>query len=330
MIIKRKKSPKSVLSEFDLLGNNEVALSKAFAYLIGKERDVLNEFLKFIGINTRISSRRFREITINVEYSRNEGRTDIEIGYENEFHVILETKIRKNRIKQQRTQYLNCLNKEARTKILCFVTQERDSNKQIADDIKIINTSWLDLTDLYNQKKFINNELASKFLRFVSKNYRMNEQKEILIQDLSIDEELIRYKEYNLYRRDQTFGTPLYFAPYFTRNAKQSEGEGIAYLSKVLGVLTLIPNEIENFETDLLRFKKDTVIVKKWVKGVKLKSQHLTIPVTYYFLEEPVRLKKNLMKDGGKEKGRGKDWIAAMIPKNRCVTFNEFVKRMNK
>lgn len=329
MNIKRKNSPKSVLSEFDLLGNNETALTKAFAFVIGKEKKALSEFLNFINVQTRITSKRFREIEIKIEYSRNEGRTDIEIEFGNEFHIIIEAKVRKNRIRQQRTQYLNSFNKKAKKKVLCFVTQERDSNKQVADDVEIINTSWLDITELYDHKKFIDNNLVSKFLKFVSKNYRMNEQKEVLIQDLSIEEELVRYKEYRIYRRDQTYGTPLYFAPYFTRNANQKDGEGIAYLSKILGVLTLVPNEIENFETDLLRFKKDPEIVQNWINGVKYKSKNISETLTYYFLEEPVRLNNNLMKDGGKEKGRGKNWIAAMIPKNRCVTFNEFVKRMN-
>ena len=158
----------------------------------------------------------------------------------------------------------------------------------------------------------------------------MNEQKEILIKDLSDSLELERYKKYQLYSRDQTFGTPLYFAPYFTRNAKQPEGEGIAYLSKILGVLTLIPNEIENFEIDLRRFINDDNIVKIWIHGVKLNSENLTEPYTYYFLDKPVKLNKNLLKDGGIENGRGKNWIAAFIPKNRCVTFDEFVKRMNE
>jgi hypothetical protein len=37
-----------------------------------------------------------------------------------------------------------------------------------------------------------------------------------------------------------------------------------------------------------------------------------------------------LKKDGTNKKGRGKNWIAALIPKNRCVTFEEFTKRLMK
>jgi phage regulator Rha-like protein len=330
MEIKKTGSPKSVISLFDLLGNDETALSKAFAFILGKEKDALKEFLKFIGVSKRITDKIFRQVRITTEYSRNEGRTDIELEIGKDTHIIIEAKVRKNRVRQQRTQYLTAFNKSAKEKILVFLTQERDSNKQIAQDVKIINTSWLDVTGLFDQKKFIDNELVFQFLRYVSKNYKMNEQKEILIQDLSDETELERYREHNLYRRDQTFGTPLYFAPYFTISANQPEGEGISYLSKVLGVLTLVPNEIDNYEIDLRRFKNDNEIVGKWIQGVKLNSAEITDSLTYYFLDEPVTINENLLKDGGNKKGRGKNWIAAMIPKNRCVTFEEFVRRMNK
>lgn len=330
MEIKKTGSPKSVISLFDLLGNDETALSKAFAFILGKEKDALKDFLKFIGVSKRITDKVFRQVRITTEYSRNEGRTDIEIEIGTDTHIIIEAKIRKNRVRKQRTQYLSAFNESAKEKILVFLTQERDSNKQIAQDVKIINTSWLDVTGLFDQKKFIDNELVFQFLRYVSKNYKMNEQKEILIQDLADNTELKRYRQHNLYRRDQTFGTPLYFAPYFTRRANQPEGEGISYLSKILGVLTLVPNEIDNYEIDLRRFKNDNEIVDKWIKGVKLNSSEITDSLTYYFLDEPVKINENLLKDGGNKKGRGKNWIAAMIPKNRCVTFEEFVRRMNK
>ena len=36
---------------------------------------------------------------------------------------------------------------------------------------------------------------------------------------------------------------------------------------------------------------------------------------------------KHQKQDKGSGKGVGKNWIARNIPKNRCVTFDEFVKR---
>ena len=68
--------------------------------------------------------------------------------------------------------------------------------------------------------------------------------KEILIQDLSDETEIERYN-YLVYRRDESYGPPLYFAPYFTK--KNKNGDGIKSLSKILGIITATPNEIENF-----------------------------------------------------------------------------------
>ena len=34
-------------------------------------------------------------------------------------------------------------------------------------------------------------------------------------------------------------------------------------------------------------------------------------------------------KDGGNKTGRGKGWIAAMISRNRCIPFKEFIRRMD-
>ena len=59
-----------------------------------------------------------------------------------------------------------------------------------------------------------------------------------------------------------------------------------------------------------------------------MKNNHSKEISTYYFLDDPVALGTPLLKDGGNKKGRGKNWVAAMIPKNRCVTFQEFTRRV--
>jgi hypothetical protein len=52
------------------------------------------------------------------------------------------------------------------------------------------------------------------------------------------------------------------------------------------------------------------------------------VTYTYYFLDEPLKFKTALKKDGGIKKGRGKNWIAAHITPNRCVTFTDFIKHI--
>ncbi len=163
------------------------------------------------------------------------------------------------------------------------------------------------------------------FQNYLRRGYNLINQKEILIQDVGDKLELKKFKESNLYRRDKIFGSPLYFAPYFTRNS--GDTEGISYLSKIVGIISAKPNEISSFKDELITFADGkNNLVDKWLLGVDSDSEDSVF--TYFFLDDPVILPKPLMKDGGNKKGRGKDWIAAMIPKNRCVSFEEFTKRL--
>ena len=70
-------------------------------------------------------------------------------------------------------------------------------------------------------------------------------------------------------------------------------------------------------------------LTDKWIKGVKTIYANTETVFTYFFLDEPLKLSNPLKKDKTRKKGRGKDWIAAMIPKNRCVSFLEFARRIS-
>lgn len=325
MIIKNSGTVKTTLSPFDLLGKNEVALSKAFAFLLGAERDCYFEFLRFLGLRVKNSERHYHTASILIERSRDEGRTDIELSNGLEYEVIVECKVGGNRLKNQRSQYLTCFSALAKRKVLCFITQERDTNKQIADDITIINTSWLEVIELFNSKKFTDKPTVAAFLNFATKNYKMKELKEVLIQDVN-NAEIERFEKFRVYRRNQTFGTPLYFAPYYTHGTNGPEG--ISSLARVLGILTLRPNDIDNSVSDLEAFSSNETQIKNWILGVKHGQHASTTLYTYYFLDEPLAFRSPLRKDGGVEKGRGKNWIAGYIPPNRCVRFTDFIKHI--
>ena len=156
----------------------------------------------------------------------------------------------------------------------------------------------------------------------------MNNIKEILIQGLSNDEEEKRYNDYCIYRRKLTFGSPLYFAPYFSK-MKYKNNYGIKSLSKILGIITATTSDIVNYVSEFEKFTDDKALIEKWKSGIKLnntkKDQTL---YTYYFLRKEMDFKSPLIKDGGIEKGRGKNWIAANIPQNRSVSFSEFLKHI--
>lgn len=326
MILKRAETHKTSYNLLDLLGSDEVALSKAFAFLLATDSYCYFHFIRFLGIPIKNTLSNYKNAIVTTERKRDEGRTDIELSQTNKYHIIIECKVGKGKVTKQRTQYLTAFDKSAPKKILCILTQERDTNKQIENDVTIKNTSWLEIIELYNNKNFIHKPIVMDFLKFTTKNYKMKELKEILIQGLGDLTEIKRFNEFRIYRRDQTFGTPIYFAPYFNRASE--EIEGITKLSKILGILTFKPDDIENFRSDLESFSDDPETVNMWIDGINLGNDNKDFIYTYYFLDEPLTFKTPLRKDGGIKKGRGKNWIAANIPRNRCVSFIDFVKHI--
>lgn len=324
MIIKPEGIENHSINQFYLLGYDETGLSKAFAYILSKNSEFLFIFLRSIGLKIKNTSNRFRKISIQIEKKRDQGRTDIEIYSKNDFHVIIECKVGNNKIEKQREQYLEAFS-EVPTKILCVLTQTNDYKLQVNNHIEIVNIGWNDIDNLIEDKLFENDPLMNDFQNYLRRGYNLRNQKEILIQDLGDKSELNKFKNCNIYRRDKIFGSPLYFAPYFTRNS--GEVEGITYLSKVIGIISAKPNEIFSFQDELKTFAgKKNHLPDKWLSGVKLDSEDSVF--TYFFLDDPVALPKPLLKDVGNKKGIGKDWISKMIPKNRCVSFEEFTNRL--
>lgn len=324
MIIKPAGIENHTINQFYLLGYDETGLSKAFAFTLSRNPEFLFSFLRFIGLGIKNTKNRFRNISIQIEKKREQGRTDIEIYSENDFHVIIECKVGNNKIEKQRVQYLEAFSNTP-TKILCILTQTNDYKLQMDEEIEIVNMGWNDVDSLIDEKLFENSILMNEFQKYLRRGYNLRNQKEILIQDVGNDIELQKFKDANIYRRDKIFGSPLYFAPYFTRNS--GEQEGIWYLSKIVGIISAKPQEIIGFKDDLFSFAGEKQhLVKKWLAGVSLDVEDSIF--TYFFLDDPVILPTPLLKDRGNKKGRGKDWIAAMIPKNRCVTFEEFTRRL--
>lgn len=140
MILKKSETNSTNKKHFDLLGTDEVALSMAFAFMLASDRDCYFKFLRYIDIPIYNTKSNFKQSSIEVEKHIEEGRTDIELFQTNKYHVIIECKIGKAKVKKQREQYLPSFDKYVQTKTLCVLTQERDSSKQVAKDIII--KSW--------------------------------------------------------------------------------------------------------------------------------------------------------------------------------------------
>lgn len=327
MILKNTNANESPYNYFDILGNDENALSKAFSYLISIDKDCFFCFIKLLGIKLSNSLLNFSKFRIEIQRKREAGITDIEITDEEKIHIIVECKIKQGKVRRQRTQYNKEFTKNC-GKYLCLLTEVYDSNIQMEGDVKVITLSWYDIITVFNTKSFLSKEIVVNFIKFAERNYKMNNIKEILIQGLSNDEEEKRYNDYCIYRRNLTFGSPLYFAPYFSK-MKYKNNYGIKSLSKILGIITATTSDIVNYVSEFEKFTDDKALIEKWKSGIKLNNTEKDQTLyTYYFLRKEMDFKSPLIKDGGIEKGRGKNWIAANIPQNRCVSFSEFLKHI--
>lgn len=108
---------------------------------------------------------------------------------------------------------------------------------------------------------------------------------------------------------------------------------GIYYMAEIVGVMTgfaqdvfLQPERLDSF-VELLKNVDKEEYKSNWKKGIKINNEK-DKEYTFFFLGEILPLPKPIKKDGGIEKGRGKDWIAASVSKNRCIPFKEFIRRM--
>lgn len=344
-ILKKEGSSRSYKNIFDLLGYNENSLSKVFAYLLSNNRSFFYNFLKRTGLNIRNSKSNYQEVKIEIQKKRKEGITDIEIfgridNYK-KYHIIIECKIKKNKVVDQREQYLNSFNcLEDSSNLLVFITTDLEVfklNLSLTKNIKIYKLTWLDVFSEIYSSKLKNDKLIIDIKKYIEGGYNMNNYiKEILVQDLGNATEIKRFLEYNVYRRPESAGNPLYFAPYFTRG--NYEYEGIKYVSKILGVLTIPTNSKIDVIDDLNSFIKFSELdehnkkklVAKWILGIKLENnidkKSDFKEQTYYFLDDSITLPGICRK---KELNKSKGWIGGAIPKNRVVSFKALIENMD-
>jgi hypothetical protein len=444
MEIKNYNQKNTYYNLFDVMDTSgkETNLAKFLAYMMSKHSCVFKRVIQLI-INTgsfedkvicesKIKGKNAKKLLersdIGIEHcyskedlnSEDAGRTDIEIKiYDDskskiDIFFVLECKVHSNKATiEQFEKYKNIFklkNNEADFQFFVYLSDQNGINL-FDNDIIIIDLNWRDIINSLYEYQDINEEIM-QFINYFERSYGMSNQKEILVQDLGVTKETDRYNNC-VYRRDKVNGSPLYFAPYFTRNAdnkKNTLPEGIHSISKILGIITTNDIKWEKVEDscnqflDMVscKFDKDEIgtelfekysndLLAKWKIGIKgdelflsnidfqraellkklkekkdqlnkrrkqiddgkkykygksivnldneieeLKSALTTEKsineywerqvYTYYFLDQPVRLQVPLLKDRGIEKGRGKNWIAAAITKNRCVNFSDFIE----
>ncbi len=419
MEIKTNSQDKSYLDVFDIADSSgkETNLSKILAYVISKDERALKAFLKLLddasilGRNYAKTLLKKTSVSIEVSYNNKQlqtekkgGRTDIEIKVDApqaKIFIIVECKVGKNKATIQQYNLYKPIYKIPEKSISehkkYFVYLSHQSGINIVNDnrdVAVIDITWRDVINaLSNVSDSSEKSELQSFINYYERRYGMANQKEILVQDLSDPIEVERLNNF-VYRRGKVNGSPLYFAPYFTRsyNGGADKKEGITQFSKILGIVTTSNISWGEIESNCNRFIKlsypdlttddKEVFLKKWNEAIKHDEKFLTDSkaqkrevekllnakkeklqektknkcsksetnlvseienlesldstekikdfwhsksYTYYFLDIPTQLTFPLKKDGGNKEGRGKNWIAAAIPQNRCVSFSDFI-----
>lgn len=161
---------------FELIGNDENALTKSLAFQCTLNRDaILKAVLNLLGIK-RISSEALRNVKIEVQlHEEKKGITDIEFELENKFIIILEAKIDATTPadwEDQLYRYHSVLKKkDYPIKKLVFVsdTIQKDNTEfaEIEDGIEHLWVSWKEIYKKLNKlKEMDNNVIDRQFMKF--------------------------------------------------------------------------------------------------------------------------------------------------------------------
>ena len=362
MMILKHEGQSSPLNLFDVADSarKETSISKILAYLISRELSAfagtLEAFQISLSRSTLIQAWESSKISIENPYSRTAlgnaekgGRTDIEIKFNDgvqKYYVIIECKVKSGKATiDQYLQYKPLFEREHNTTcIFVYMTHQSGINIiEAEENITVIDLTWRDLINSLSKHAHTPDQARTElddFLEYYERSYGTTEQKEILVQDLGDPTEIERFQNC-VYRRDKVRGAPLYFAPYITKKGAKNSSipEGLSQISKILGIITIDSGKMEwvNIEASCAKFvshfseEKGKNLLKKWGKAIKLGEDKI-VPeqLTHYFLDEPTTISPPLQKDSSKGEGRGQGWIAAMIPKNRTITFSTLLEQMNK
>ncbi len=248
--------------------------------------------------------------------------------------MIVECKIDQNFVsKSQRRRYVEGF-QDVERKHLVFLTQKRtaetaSSLESIPDDISIRQLTWMEvLNPLFEDKFSDDSGLIEDFKSYFVRSFeRMDLIQEILVQDVRDPEEIERYFNHFLYKRDETSGRPLYFCPYFTQKAngeavEENVSEGINFISRVLGMKTINPevsNNNPSLDTELQKFESESEtnipLHDKWKAGL----QDIENIRTVYFLDQPRKLPKSIIKR--ETKGSEFGSMNSQISKNYSMGF---------
>ena len=237
--IKNDNSTRPSLNRFELVGDNENALSKSFAYILSMNSKFLESFFKLLNVKYSVSDFSSTEIKIQITSETDKGITDVEI-ISPDHYVIIECKIGEATVsKEQQEKYVERFTiQKKKENVFCMITGTRNNFAYAPKNklYRVENLTWHDIlylitTDFETKCNDTDKQCLIDFENFLTKGNYMRTQNEILIQDLGNPDKIELFEKYHIYNQgDIKLVFPLYFAPYYS---KKNETPGVNYIASV-------------------------------------------------------------------------------------------------
>ncbi len=205
-------------SVFDIAGKDEAGIAKSFGVILRKDKTLMKMFINDVFKSKfRFPKSLYEQTEFSFEKNEKNGRTDIEIEND-EFHVIIEAKIKTNNIKfQQANKYCKKL-AESNSKRKCFVFLTEFGNLDVPVElrrkypkIEFTTIFWNDILKLLKLRKSVKVNLIDEY-----ENYLIHTRK-MKIYDIEIwavvvkEKQLSNFDEGNYYLNNKRH-SPIFIA----------------------------------------------------------------------------------------------------------------------
>ena len=329
-----------VQSIFRLAGSGEDALTYALGYLLAHDHDFCAELVRRLRVAPRRPLSSGYSVHLQEVTAPGFGRRDIVIQ-DGAMRIVLEAKIGgAEPTTGQLRKYTDEDNlwKKFKTRGVVALTQV-ELSAETKEEVRAIlsekaiefnNVQWHEVVDLVLNYRPSDGSGASRylfdeFIRYIMRDYRMGYyDAEILIQDVNPLNAKI-FKECWMYvtsLKDKK--APLYFAPYFTKQGRES---GISMISRVRDTEVVILAEEQDVPVDSPSGKH----LERWRHGLaelrkRAKKEGFSHgEVRLFFLDQPITFATTpITKKPFNETGPSKK-IPSQIPKGFSLGFDDLL-----
>ena len=329
-----------VQSIFRLVGNDEDALTYALGFLLANDYSLCAKLVRLLRVSPRRPPKPGYSVHLQEVTAPKFGRRDIVIE-DGRMRIVLEAKIgRAEPDSQQLTKYATEeeLWGQFTTRAVVALTQDELNKRTKAEveeqlsrqRIAFSSIQWHEIVELVlshrpSDDSEVSRHLFNQFTRYIRRDFRMKYyDAEIHIQDVNPDNAKIFNEGWMYVTGLSDKRSPLYFAPYFTR---QNPREGISEISRVIDteIVVLDKKHDIGLEPPSEKHRETWKIGLEELRERAIREGFANSQVRLLYLDKPLAiwdppLTKKALSNLGVTNG-----ILTQIPKGFSLRFDELL-----